>query len=134
MVIDSSVWVSALKFGGAPLKALDLARGRFRIVLCEPILAEVHAVLARKFHWRPAEIDEAFREYSIGTTIVQTPGRLRGICRDPKDDMVIECAAIAGADLIVTGDKDLLAVQNYQGIRVIAPRGFLSEFAASEEA
>lgn len=125
IVFDSSVWISALKFGGAPLKALDLARGRFRVVLCDPILAEIHAVLARKFQWRTAEIDEALREYSIGTIIVKTPGRLRGICRDPKDDMVIECAVIAGADLIVTGDKDLLAVKTYEGIRVLTPREFL---------
>ena len=48
--------------------------------------------------------------------------------------MIIECAALAGADLIVTGDKDLLAVQNYQHIRMITPREFLSEFAAPDEA
>ncbi len=134
LVFDSSVWVSALKFGGIPLQALDLARGRFRIALCEPILAEIHAALARKFQWSAAEIDEAFAEYAIGTVIVQTSGTLHGICRDPKDDMIIECAALAGADLIVTGDKDLLAVQNYQHIRMITPREFLSEFAAPDEA
>jgi putative PIN family toxin of toxin-antitoxin system len=131
LVFDSSVWVSALKFGGIPLQALDLARGRFRIALNQPILVEIHATLARKFQWTVAEIDEAFAVYAVGTVIVQTSGRLQGICRDPKDDMVLECAVIAGADLIVTGDKDLLIVGNYQGIRILTSRQFLDKFTVS---
>lgn len=64
-------------------------------------------------------------EYASETVMVKTKGNLRGICRDPKNDMVIECAVIAGADLIVTGDKDLLTVKTYEGIRVLTPREFL---------
>jgi len=133
LVFDSSVWVSALQFGGAPLEALDLATGQFRIALCVAILVEVHSILNGKFNWRVAAIDEVLAEYKPETIMVHVTGTAQGICRDPKDDMVFECAVVAGAELIVSGDKDLLAVKRYQGIRVLTPREFLGEFAAPHE-
>ena len=57
--------------------------------------------------------------------MVQTGGNLKGVCRDPSDDMVFECAVLAKAAVIVSGDKDLLAVRTYEGIRVMTPREFL---------
>jgi predicted nucleic acid-binding protein len=83
----------------------------------------------RKFGWRTPEIDETFEEYALDIFTVEFTGALHGICRDPKDDMVLECAESSGADLIVTGDKDLLAVSEYKGIRILTPRAFLDELA-----
>jgi predicted nucleic acid-binding protein len=66
-----------------------------------------------------------FAFYLSKANHVKVSGKLRGVCRDPNDDMVFECAALAGASIIVAGDKDLLAVGIYQGIRVLTPRDFL---------
>jgi predicted nucleic acid-binding protein len=55
-------------------------------------------------------------------------GSVKNICRDPNDDMVLECAVRAGAKAIVTGDKDLLTLGEYEGIRIVTPRTFLDEF------
>jgi len=63
--------------------------------------------------------------------MVRVVGNLHGICRDPSDDMVFECAQNSGARIIVTGDNDLLSVEEYQGIRILTPRAFLDEFSAS---
>ena len=131
LVIDSCVWISAIQFGGTPLEALDRAMGQFQIALCQPILTEIHSVLHGKFHWREAAIDETLAEYALETSMIHVTGALRGICRDPNDDMVLECAVKAGADLIVTGDKDLLAVGNYEGIRILTPREFLQLLESS---
>lgn len=49
-------------------------------------------------------------------------GQLVGACRDPNDDHVLECAVKSGAQLLVTGDKDLLTVGTFQGIRILTPR------------
>lgn len=46
---------------------------------------------------------------------------------------MIECAVVAGADLIVTGDKDLLGLRQYQGICIMTPREFLDEFEQRPE-
>jgi predicted nucleic acid-binding protein len=46
-------------------------------------------------------------------------------CRDPTDDMFLECAALAKADLLVAGDKDLLIPGMYKGTRIITPSEYL---------
>jgi putative PIN family toxin of toxin-antitoxin system len=109
-VIDSSVWVSGLQFGGSPLHALDYALDEHVIALCPAILYEVRTALSEKFQWSAARIRNLDASYFANAVEVDVRGRLRGICRDPKDDMVLECAALANAGVIVSGDKDLLAL------------------------
>jgi predicted nucleic acid-binding protein len=55
-------------------------------------------------------------------------GRIH-VCRDPNDDMVLECAVVSGAQFIVTGDKDLLVLNPYSGIQIVTPAEFLAETA-----
>lgn len=126
LVIDSGIWVSALHFGGTPMIALESACKRFGVAICEPIIEEIYSVLQRKFDWETAEIDSALAEYFVEVVQVGTTGSLRGICRDPKDDMVLECAILGGAEIIVTGDKDLLTLGLFRGIRILTPRQFLT--------
>ena len=45
--------------------------------------------------------------------------------RDADDDLVLATAVSARADRVVTGDQDLLVLQQYEGIRVVSPRRFL---------
>ena len=47
------------------------------------------------------------------------------VCRDPNDDMFLECAALAKADLLVAGDKDLLILGTYKGTRIVTPSEYL---------
>ena len=127
VVVDSSVWISALQFGGAPLTAIEQIALGHRIALCRPIAQEVQTGLIRKFGWTAKEFEDTFAFYCAHPIYAPTAGRLRGVCRDPQDDMVLECAVNAGADVIVTGDKDLLALGEYEGIRILSPRAFLDD-------
>ena len=54
------------------------------------------------------------------------------VCRDPKDDKILELAVSGKADYIVTGDDDLLVLNPFQGISIITPTDFLLVSAASE--
>ncbi len=56
-------------------------------------------------------------------------GSVSGVCRDPKDDMVFECALKANATLILSGDNDLLSVKTYRDIEVMTARQYLDRFA-----
>ena len=54
--------------------------------------------------------------------------QLRGTvkeCRDPNDDMFLECAMRAKADLLIAGDKDLLVLGSYKGTRILTPADYL---------
>lgn len=50
------------------------------------------------------------------------------VCRDPDDDWVLACAVQAQADWIVTGDKDLLSLEEYNFIRILSAADFLKKF------
>lgn len=59
---------------------------------------------------------------------IVNPKRKIMICRDPKDDMVLECCIEAKADFLVTGDADLLDFADLPfNLRIVAPRDFLKE-------
>lgn len=47
------------------------------------------------------------------------------VCRDPKDDKLLELAVSGNADFLVTGDKDLLVLNPFRGVEIITPREFL---------
>ena len=53
------------------------------------------------------------------------------MCRDPKDDMVFECAVKADAEVIISGDNDLLSVKTYRGIQILTARQYLDRLSTS---
>ena len=75
--------------------------------------------------WQKARASASLALYLREALNVAITGNLHGICRDPKDDMVFECAVNASAEIIVSGDKDLLSVQIYRGTRVLTARQYV---------
>ncbi len=49
---------------------------------------------------------------------------MRGVCRDPDDDRILACAVAAKADYLVSGDSDLLDLQEFLGIKIVSPKTF----------
>lgn len=127
VVFDSGVWISAFQFGGTPLAAIGSAFVSDRIAYCNQITAEIRGVLVRKFSWRDQDVRSLLDDYLSEGAKVEIKNRLHGICRDLKDDMVFECAYLAQAEFIISGDRDLLAVGNYQDIHVLTPRQYLDK-------
>ena len=56
--------------------------------------------------------------------MVETTERISD-CRDPKDNIVLECAVAGGGDYIVTADPDLLILNPFRGIKIVPPHEFL---------
>lgn len=127
VVVDSGVWISALHFGGVPLTALDQVFLGEELAICDQIMTEIRAVLIRKFQWGAGELDDVLDEYLSGALNIPVNGTLQGVCRDPKDDMVLECAVNAEAQLVVTGDHDILALGTFGDIRIVTPRSYLAD-------
>jgi uncharacterized protein len=127
VVFDSGIWISALQFGGTPLRAVEHAFVSNQLAICDQIVNEIRATLIRKFSWRDDEVWELLNDYLLEAIQVDVEDKLHGVCRDPKDDMVFECAVVSDANVIVSGDNDLLVVGNFQGIRVITARKYLDE-------
>lgn len=131
-VIDTNVVISRfLSKTGPPALLYDsLLQRRFEFVASPEIFAEYLVVLSRpafvKLHGldseRIAEAIELLREVAL---LVVPSIRLRVVEADPKDDKFIECAVAGGADVIVSGDKHLLALGSYEGIRIVSPAAFV---------
>ena len=56
---------------------------------------------------------------------MELKGTVTGVCRDPKDEPILECAERAQAECIVTGDHDLLSLASYRGIRIMTAREYV---------
>jgi uncharacterized protein len=127
VVIDTNVWVSGLQFArqrGTPTLALEKAMSEDIIATCDEINAEIFRVLTEKFAWESRRVAEALASVMARMVHVKLRGKVK-VCRDPNDDMFLECAALAKAALIVAGDKDLLTLGSYKGTRIVTPAEYV---------
>jgi hypothetical protein len=125
IVADTNVVVSALLWGGPPRAILVAAREqRIALFTSAPLIAELEDVLGRaKLARRFAAIgrtpDELLDRYLALVSFV-TPATLAApISRDPDDDNVIATAIAARAELIVSGDRDLLDLGSYREMPIV---------------
>jgi uncharacterized protein len=127
VVIDTNVWISALQFGkrrGTPTLAIEKAMNEDVIATCDEIDAEIVRVLTEKFSWEQQRATSALQVILARGIRVKIRGTVK-VCRDRNDDMFLECAALARADLLVAGDKDLLTLGTYKGMRIVTPAEYL---------
>lgn len=126
-VIDTNVLLSGLLWHGAPHALLQAVRDGSLILVSSPaLLAELERVIHRpKFDAILARSatsrDRSLAEVRQLAEIVEPAPLPQPVCRDPDDDAVLALALAAQADLIVSGDDDLLALGTYQGIPIVAP-------------
>ncbi len=127
LVLDSNVFISALVFGGKPREILELAvRGLVEIAISDDILEEIRGVLGGKKFQYPARIVRALiSEIEELAHFVQPERKVEAIAEDPEDNRVLECAVEAGANIIVSGDSHLLALQSFGVIRIMNADEFL---------
>jgi len=131
-VLDTNQYVSmAIKAGGTADRLLAAWREeRFVLLLSPPLLEELVRVLRYPRLRRLIGLTATELEGLIETLLLDaelTPGRLavHVITRDPSDNMVLACAVEGRADYIVSGDRDLLSLQSYQGIPIVRAAEFL---------
>ena len=129
IVLDTNVVVAALVAEGLCREVVHRAiRGRMSVSSSD-LMDELHETLQRKFKITPATAAflEAFRQH---TRLVEPRALPKPICRDPDDDLVLATAVAAGADLVVTGDDDLLVLKRYKGVAIVSPRRVLERLDA----
>ena len=104
---------------------LKVAEGGVQLAISQAIIHEVLDVLARKFDRNPEELSRA-AVYLSELAEVVTPRRRLKVLRDEPDNRILECAATAKAEVIVTGDQAMLALGEYRGIRILSLKDFLA--------
>jgi len=81
-------------------------------------------VLSSKFHFSPDLVEEICGFLSGNLELVEAGSLDEPVCRDPDDDFILSGALAAGADCLVTGDEDLLVLEEYKSIRILKPSEF----------
>jgi putative PIN family toxin of toxin-antitoxin system len=128
LVVDTNVVLSAILFpNSVPGRALDRSQGS--VVLASALtLQELKEVADRSRFDRYVEPEKRRRlvaEYVRATVTVDIPFPIRA-CRDPRDDKFLEVAVHGRADVIVTGDTDLLALHPFRGIAILTPAEYIA--------
>lgn len=126
VVIYTNIFVSSF-FGGNPKKIIDLWK-KEKITLClsHAVIDEYIDVLRRIGLTDEAELEELLSLFSRGFNILFTTKTPKiKIVKNDHGDKFIECAAALKADAVITGDKEVLAVKECMGIRMLTPKQFL---------
>ena len=128
VVFDTNILVSALVFpGGRGDAALRrIIEEQDELVLSKPVLEELLGILARKFSRDAEALARVAVLLSEVATIVSPRRRLR-VVKDEPDNRVLECALTGRSRAIVTGDRALLALHDFRGVRLLSLREYLDE-------
>lgn len=126
VVLDTNIFVSSTFWKGPSHKVVEKALdGKIKVFTSIEILQELDKVLRRDFD----ETDEmVHRQISLilnYATTIPVSVRLSVVKKDPDDNKILECAVSCAADYIITNDRHLLDLKEYQGIQIVTPKQFL---------
>jgi putative PIN family toxin of toxin-antitoxin system len=134
VVIDTNIWISGLLWRGKPYQCLLLARtGVVQAVYCQAMASELSEKLRQKFGFPVEHIQAVLYDLRRSATRVEITGTLKTVPNDPEDDKFVECAVVAGATTIVSGDRHLLELGQYREIRIVTAAQFVEYFRQSED-
>ena len=129
VVVDTNVVISGVFFGGKPRRIIEaIADERLYAYATPAIIDEyievVHEMLMRK----QGKLHSDVLMWLVDRMTIFEPVSSVSVCRDPDDDKFIGCALDARARYIISGDKDLLEVEEYQGVKIIAAHNFCQKY------
>lgn len=136
-VIDNNVLLSALPWGGTPHALLEHVRnGTVTLISSPALLAELARVLDRpKFDVillrTNTSREQTLTEVRLLAEVIDPQPLAQPVCRDKDDDAVLALAIAAQADIVVSGDDDLLCLVSFEGIPILTPAQGLQQVLAS---
>ena len=122
VVLDTNVIIAAFVARGLSDSVFELCLDKFEVIISEFIIKEISKKLIDKIKIPQERVNEIIDFLKESCSIVSYEKLKEKICRDQKDDEILALARNSNSKYIVTGDKDLLVLENFGGIRIINPR------------
>ncbi|WP_283757111.1 putative toxin-antitoxin system toxin component, PIN family [Roseofilum casamattae] len=130
-VIDTNVVISALLFKSSiPFQAIELAEKQGPILYSEVTLKELERVLDRPKFNKYVSVEERnvfLLKFLSSCELVNITEEI-DVCRDEKDNKFLELAVSGNANILITGDADLLVLHPFQSIEILTPDRFMDRF------
>ena len=130
-VVDTNILIRALikPQGTVGPVLLRLRLGHYTLLYAQPLLEELVDVLGRPRLRDKYGLSDEDVKAVLGLILLRgeevIPKRRIRVCRDPKDDKFLEVALAGRADVLVSGDEDLLVLDPFDGLPIRPPRAFL---------
>jgi len=129
VVVDTNVFVSGLlRESSIPGQAAARARHNAILLVSDATMRELADVLAQEKFDRYVTVQQRVRFLRLIANVAEFVPIVQPVreCRDPNDDKLLEVALNGRADVIVTGDSDLLAMSPWRGIAILSPVNYLT--------
>ena len=128
VVFDTNIFISALIIQGSQAEAavLKILEGTDTLIISREIINETLSVLSAKFSRDREELARVAVNLADLSEMVY-PAEKINVLRDAPDNRILECALSGDADIIVTGDKEMLKLKEYKGLRIITLREYVME-------
>lgn len=130
IVLDTNVFVSGIFFTGPPSQILKAWRdGKVQLLVSSSILEEYHRVgieLASQF--QDVDLNPFLDLLTVQAEIILAPTLPPIIHEDPSDDKFLEAAVAGKTTHIISGDKHLLKLSEFQGIKILKPKDFVQSY------
>lgn len=124
VILDTNVIISAFAARGLCQSVFELCIDQYEIILSEDLIKEIRGNLLKKLRV-PDQVTEEIISYLRTKAKIETAYDLeKNICRDPDDDKILGLAKNAKPDYIITGDNDLLVLEEFEITKIITPRKF----------
>jgi len=123
VTFDTNVLLSATLWDGSVAQKLlfDLIKQNVTIYSTIEILSEYQKILKRDFDFSDEEMSEILEKVLLFVTLVNPKTKLQVVKEDPDDNIILECALESDSIYVITYDKHLLNLKEYQSIRIIRP-------------
>jgi uncharacterized protein len=130
IVLDTNVFVSGIFFSGPPSRILEAWRdGRVQLAISPDILSEYQRVSDELSTQFPSvDLSTILGLVTIHAMMFRSPKLSEPVCEDPDDDMFIACAIASKSKMIVSGDKHLLKIADFGGVKILKPRVFVDTY------
>ena len=130
--VDTNVIVSATATRGLCADVFREVLLSHELVVSEPLLVEVSRVLSTKFGANTEVIESVIQILNQDTILSRPLDSLDVTIRD-RDDLLILAGALAGkAEVLITGDKELLAIGSLENLEIISPRQFWEKIVGQQ--
>lgn len=126
IVPDTNIFISSIFWKGNPNKIIVAAsEGKTKVLTSMKVIEELRTALGRDFHVPEERINEIISNIVSFSELVETKTIVDLIKDDPSDNKFLEIALEANADYIVSGDKHLLGLKEFRGIKITTAKEML---------